>query len=112
MATRVRRIRHLVYVVLALLIPVLVGGLNAARSQAIGGSAFSSERDADGDTAPSDNQDPAGLPELTLLAARAPVVLPAGQCSVRMPVCPARVAHPTQMRTSAQLSASAPPLRC
>jgi len=104
--------RQFVLVLLALLVPALVGGLNARRLQAICASA-SSDFDADGDSAPQHEQDQTGTPQLPLFAARASVTLrAAGHHSVRLPPSPVRVSRPAPMRLAAQPSTPSAPLRC
>ena len=67
--------RHVACILLALLIPVLAGGVSARRLVAVAGSAFPSEDTADDERTPQDNQDAAGAQALTLVALRTPEAL-------------------------------------
>ena len=105
--------RHLACILLALLIPVLAGGVSAHRLTAVAGLAFPSEDTADGDRTPQDNQDTAGAQELTLVALRTPVAPRAtAPRSFRLRVPAARAPRPGPVRTATRLSTSAKPLRC
>src|SRR5438093_12071310 len=109
-----RRMRHGVYVLLALLLPVLVAGLGARRLTASATSASSSEHDANDGSAPQDNQDPVGIEQLTLFAACAAVTPPAttGHRFFRLPAAARRTSRAAPMPASAPPSTSASPLRC
>ena len=103
--------RHLACILLALLIPVLAGGVSARRSAAVAGSAFPSEDTADDERTLQDNQDPAGAQ--ALVALRRPVTPPATASRFfRLRVPAARAPLPGPVRTAARLSTSPTPLRC
>ena len=105
--------RRLLCILLALLIPVLAGGVSVRRPAAVAASAFPSEDNADGEHEPQDNQDPAGAQELTLVALRRPMAPRAiAPRSFRLRVPAARAPRPGPVRTATRLSTSATPLRC
>jgi len=90
--------RHLVYILLTVLIPVLVGGLRARNPETLAAPVSSSEHDADGDNAPQDSEDPAGAQQPMLLAAREPVgPRAAAPRSCRLRIVPARPPRPAPM---------------
>src|SRR5437879_2032529 len=102
--------RRSVCILLALLIPLLVGGLSVRRSAAVAASAFPSDDNADGEPEPQDNQDPGAQ---TLVALRRPVAPPAtAPRSFRLRVPAARAPRPGPVRTAARPSTSPTPLRC
>jgi len=105
--------QRLVAILLALLIPVLAGGLSDRRLAAVAAPASSSQDDADGDRAPEGNPAPAGAQDLTLCAAPAPVgSLAATPLSFRLRIAAARAPRPTAIRSRARPSKSAGLLRC
>jgi len=113
MATSVRRMQHFVYLVLALMVPVLVDGVSTRRLEVTAASASSFEHDADGDGTPQDNQDQTAAQQLALFVARAPAAPRAAiDRSVRLPIAPALVPRPAPVWTPARPSTSAIPLRC
>ena len=103
--------RRLVCILIALLIPVLAGGVSARRSAAVAAWAFASEDNGDGEREPQDSQDPAAAQ--ALVALRRPVAPPAtAPRSFRLRVSAARAPRPGPVRTAARLSTSPTPLRC
>ena len=113
MATSMHRWRRLVYILLALLTPVLLVGLSARRLEAIAAAASSSEHEADGDSVPQDDQDPAGVQHLAAVATCAPVPpRAAGHPSFRLPVGPVSASSPVSVWTPSRLSTCVTPLRC
>jgi len=104
--------RRLVRILIALLIPVLGGGVSARRSAAVAAWAFASEDNAAGEREPQDNQDPPAAQALVALR-RAPVAPPAtAPRSFRLRVPAARAPRLGPVRTAARLSTSPTPLRC
>jgi len=113
MATSMRRWRHLMYILLALLMPVLLVGLSARRLEAIAAAASSSGHEADGDSVPQDDQDPAGIQQLAAFSTCAPVPPRAAERrSFRLPAGPVSALSPVPMWTPSRLSTCVTPLRC
>src|SRR5947207_510101 len=105
--------RRSVVMLIAFLILVLAGGVSVGCFAGIAGSAFLSEEDTEGESAPANQPDSADAEELTLVALCAPAApRPAAVFFLCRPACAARAPRPGPVRTAARLSTSATPLRC
>ena len=105
--------RRSVVMLIAFLILVLAGGVSVGCFAGIAGSAFLSEEDAEGESAPANQPDSADAEELTLVALCAPAALDAAAPrSFRLPFRAARALPSGPLCAPSRLSTTAPPLRC